>query len=147
LQTSLERTASDVVIFLDACESAASISSSNIQDGGKTELIAACGFRETTLAEFKKRISFTCFLARAMIERGSYGNSFSIAKLHERVLAIIIRHENSDILGTPVYTCLNEKDGQRSIRLKVLDNRGIEESEGETRAGDLLDQLTVALTI
>ena len=129
LQTGLERTPSDVVIFLDSCNAAGAVGSSNVRDGGKTELIAACGIRETTLATNEAKISFTSFLARALIELGTNGNMFSITELHEKVLASISRHDESEMLSTPVYVRLNGKGGQAGIQMKALEGCGNRDEE------------------
>ena len=121
LQTMLEQSESDVVIFLDCCAAASSATASG---NGVTELIAACGFE--TWAPGVGEHSFS----RSLIEELKYlshGPSFSITLLHSKVLSRMKYWKPrftsafaSEARKTPIYVQLANELGRRSIVLGPL---------------------------
>jgi hypothetical protein len=132
LQVGLERTESDVLILLDACCSAGASNLSSGYDsnqGGRTEIIAACGFDEVTNGE-----SFTRVLIGELKHMAkddcNFDQQISALQLHGRMLESM-RYQNlpeSDDPGiflksdhrfsTPVYMSLTRDHSQPSILLK-----------------------------
>lgn len=121
LQSLLEHAESDVLILLDCCAAASSISSAG---SGVTEVIAACGFE--TGAPGVGDHSFT----RSLIDELRYwgqGHTLSVAMLHNKVLSRLKywkprfgttgEHEHRK---TPIYIVLANEGKQRSIALIPL---------------------------
>lgn len=121
LQELLENAESDVLILLDCCAAASSISATG---SGVTEVIAACGFE--TWAPGVGEHSFT----RSLIDELRYwsrGPILSVAMLHNKVLSRIKywkprfgmtgEHEHRK---TPIYIVLSHEGNQRSIGLTPL---------------------------
>ena len=126
LQNLLEHAESDVLILLDCCAAASSISATG---SGVTEVIAACGFE--TWAPGVGEHSFT----RSLIDELRYwgrGQILSVAMLHNKVLSRIKywkprfgmtgEHEHRK---TPIYIVLSNEGNQRSIRLTPLQGNGL----------------------
>ena len=114
----LEHAESDVLILLDCCAAASSISGTG---SGVKEVIAACGFE--TWAPGVGEHSFT----RSLIDElqwWSHSNTLSVAMLHNKVLSRIKywkprfgvtgEHEHRK---TPVYIVLSDEGKHRSIGL------------------------------
>ena len=125
LQELLENAESDVLILLDCCAAASSISATG---SGVTEVIAACGFE--TWAPGVGEHSFT----RSLIDELRYwsrGPILSVAMLHNKVLSRIKywkprfgmtgEHEHRK---TPIYMVLSHEGNQRSIGLTPLQRNG-----------------------
>ena len=121
----LEHAESDVLILLDCCAAASSISETG---SGVTEVIAACGFE--TWAPGVGEHSFT----RSLIDELRYwsrGHALSVAMLHNKVLSRIKywkprfgvtgEHEHRK---TPIYIVLSNEGKQRSIALTPLQFQG-----------------------
>ncbi len=118
LQNLLEHAESDVLVLLDCCAAASSISGTG---SGVTEVIAACGFE--TWAPGVGEHSFT----RSLIDElryWSHSHTLSVAMLHNKVLSRIKywkprfgtngEHEHRK---TPIYIVLSNEGKQRSIGL------------------------------
>ncbi|KAE9371524.1 hypothetical protein N431DRAFT_304521, partial [Stipitochalara longipes BDJ] len=129
IQSLLEEADSDVVLLYDCCHSAA-VPTCGSQQGGVTEVIAACGY-ETTAPEVDEH-SFT----RALIEIltvASKQDPFSVGWLHSRVLSKLkcwspgvkplsgggYAYERQP-RRTPIYSLLSETRPRRSIVLGPL---------------------------
>lgn len=121
----LEHAESDVLILLDCCAAASSISGTG---SGVTEVIAACGFE--TWAPGVGEHSFT----RSLIDELRYWSldlTLSVAMLHNKVLSRIkywkprfaINGENEH-RKTPIYIVLSNEGKQRSIGLIPLQRHG-----------------------
>ena len=121
LQSLFEHAESDVLILLDCCAAASSISATG---SGVTEVIAACGFETWTPGVGEH--SFT----RSLIDELRYWSrvhTLSVAMLHNKVLSRIKywkprfgttgEHEHRK---TPIYIVLSNEGQQRSIRLVPL---------------------------
>jgi len=113
IQNALEEARSDVLIFLDCCASG----TANNDDGrGVTELVAACGFNDST-----PPVGSTSF-TRALItelERASR-NPTTVAILHNRILSRIIRSapEERQLQMCPIHVFLTQdKKLARCIQL------------------------------
>ncbi|KAL8703851.1 MAG: hypothetical protein Q9201_002979 [Fulgogasparrea decipioides] len=121
LQTMLEQSESDVLIFLDCCAAASSAVASG---NGVTELIAACGFE--TWAPGVGEHSFS----RSLIEELKYlshGPPFSVALLHNKVLSRIKYWKprftsaiTPERRKTPIYIQLANELNRRSVELSPL---------------------------
>jgi hypothetical protein len=132
LQVGLEHTESDVLILLDACCSAGASNLSSGYDsnqGGRTEIIAACGFDETTHGESFTRVLIG-ELKRMANDDHNFDQQISALQLHGKMLESM-RYQNlpeSDGPGvflksdhrfsTPVHMSLTRDHSQPSIPLK-----------------------------
>lgn len=121
LQNLFEHAESDVLVLLDCCAAASSISGTG---SGVTEIIAACGFE--TWAPGVGEHSFT----RSLIDELKYwsrNHTLSVALLHNKVLSrikywkprfgITGEHEQRK---TPIYIVVANERKQRSIELRPL---------------------------
>ena len=125
LQNMLEHAESDVLILLDCCAAASSISGTG---SGVTEVIAACGFE--TWAPGVGEHSFT----RSLIDELRYwsrDHTLSVAMLHNKVLSRIKYWKprfgvtgEREYRKTPIYIVLSSEGKQRSIGLKPLQPNG-----------------------
>ena len=114
----LEHAESDVLILLDCCAAATSISGSG---SGVTEVLAACGLE--TWSPGVGEHAFT----RSLIDELQYSggdHNLSVASLHQKVLSRIKswkpRFSNNgeyERMRTPIYTILSSEGKQRSIDL------------------------------
>ncbi len=141
LQSGLEHAESDVLILLDSCASAGSSGGSKqfeTQEGGTTELLAACGFE--TVAPGPGRHSFTNALIKELREMSTLDSPFAVNMLHQRIVARLVHYspqyasEGSPMwmLGpgqsppepraTPVYISLGRDFRQKSIPLRSFWN-------------------------
>ncbi|KAL8723578.1 MAG: hypothetical protein Q9181_007252 [Wetmoreana brouardii] len=121
LQTMLEQSESDVLIFLDCCAAASSAVASG---NGVTELIAACGFETWTPGVGEHSFS------RSLIEELKYlchGPPFSVALLHNKVLSRIKYWKprftsafTPERRKTPIYIQLANELNRRSVELSPL---------------------------
>ena len=117
-QTSLEDAESDVLILLDCCAAARSISGSG---SGVTEVLAACG--PETWSPGVGEHAFT----RNLIDELQYcggDHNLSVASFHQKVLARIkswkptySNNGESERRRTPIHTIVSSKEKQRSIDL------------------------------
>jgi hypothetical protein len=126
LQDGLAHTASDVLILLDCCHSGASINTSRpgeMQEGGTTELIAACGFDD--VAEGPGDFSFTSALIDELKMFAQIPATFSVRALHAGLVARMMmksREKKASKLpklrGSPVYLHINGYFEDNSILLR-----------------------------
>ena len=87
LQSGLEHADSDVLILLDSCASAGSLSSSrqlDNPDGGRTELLAACGFDAKALGPGPH--SFTNALIKELRVMSAWETPFPVSILHQQII-------------------------------------------------------------
>ena len=124
LQTALLYSRSDILILLDSCCSAGSITPSAGARGGVTELIAASGFE--SLAYGPGPYSFTTILMEELIRTvlqlsGKARQNFSIVDLHQKILLSVVRKCSPNITSTPVYVKLRGATSKPSIVLRRLD--------------------------
>jgi hypothetical protein len=108
LQEHLELSPADVLIILDCCESGGSLQSyppstptsganaNRLSKPGTTELIAAAPF--DTIAPGPGETSFTAALMKELEILAGKGELFSVAELHQKVLANIIKQRISLII-------------------------------------------------
>ncbi|PMD37051.1 hypothetical protein L207DRAFT_532614 [Hyaloscypha variabilis F] len=102
LRSQLERNPANVLVLRDCCEAGGSLDDASplltssvntdkppISKAGTTELIAASPF--DTLAPGPSERSFTCALITELKTLAQEGQLFSVAELHRRVLANIIK--------------------------------------------------------
>jgi len=113
LQTQLERCSADVLIILDCCyasgalyitpPSSSSISSRPTQafKSGTTELIAASSF--DTVTPSPAGPSFTPLLCTELEALAREGQLFSVAELHKRLLANIIKQRTNLLSRVFIY--------------------------------------------
>ena len=137
LQSGLEHAESDVLILLDSCASAGSSGGSKqfeIQEGGTTELLAACGFE--TSAPGPGPHSFTNALIKELRDLSTLDFPFAVTMLHQRIVARLVDYSPQyssvvpfvSVLGsgqspperraTPVYISLGRDFRQKSIPLR-----------------------------
>jgi Protein of unknown function (DUF2838) len=129
IQSLLETVDSDVLLLYDCCR-AATTPTSDKNQGGVTEVIAACGY-EDTAAEVDEH-SFTNALIETLTNL-SYQELFSVAWLHSQILMKLKSGTpgvktltNGDRVSdcqrrkTPVYSLLSETIPRRSIVLGPL---------------------------
>lgn len=147
LQVGLELTASDVLILLDSCCAAAASNlqhENNSNRGGRTEIVAACGYDQTTNGG-----AFTRALIRELRRRAEndsdFDKCFSVAQLYQGLLASILRKAvpRDEVpgrfgvlpqnLSTPVYMSLNNDFNQASIPLKRFPPREVRSRASSTR--------------
>ena len=141
LQSGLEHAESDVLILLDSCASAGSSGGSKqfeTQEGGTTELLAACGFE--TIAPGPGPHSFTHALIEELRDMSSQDVPFAVNMLHQRIIARLVhyspqysfvgpplwlpgsRQPPSELRATPVYISLGRDFRQQSIPLRSFRN-------------------------
>jgi hypothetical protein len=144
LQTQLELAPADVLILLDCCESGGSLCRPNPAHSptftdknrpfnlkpGTTELIAASSFDRLTVGPGK--LSFTDLLIHELKALAKKGTPFSVAELHRRILASIVKQRASNgwlsellepkkyLSISPVYVRLVGDVEGSSIRLRSL---------------------------
>ncbi len=122
----LEEAQSDVLILLDCCAAASSVTGAG---SGITEVIAACGFE--TGAPGVGQHSFT----RSLIEELKYlcrTAPFSTALLHNTVLSRVKywkprygpSEDDQERRKTPIYIVLSNETKQRSIEIAPILARG-----------------------
>ena len=137
LQSGLEHAESDVLILLDSCASAGSSGGSKqleTQEGGTTELLAACGFE--TGAPGPGPHSFTNALIKELRDMSTLDFPFAVTMLHQRIVARLVDYSPqyssvvpfASVLGsgqppperraTPVYISLGRDFRQKSIPLR-----------------------------
>ena len=137
LQSGLEHAESDVLILLDSCASAGSSGGSKqfeIQEGGTTELLAACGFE--TSAPGPGPHSFTNALIKELRDMSALDFPFAVTMLHQRIVARLVDYSPQyssvvpfvSVLGsgqppperraTPVHISLGRDFRQKSIPLR-----------------------------
>lgn len=96
------------LFFLNCCFSASSATAAypnEFREGGRTELISACGFNA---AAYLSKHSFTAALVAELKDRSESENTFSVIGLHRRLL-IRMKHFPRPERGnpsTPVYVLL-----------------------------------------
>jgi hypothetical protein len=125
LQVDLGGTESDLVLFLDCCHSASSVTAadpSEFREGGRTELISACGFNASA---YSGKHSFTAALVSELKHRSESENAFSVIGLHHSLLARMkdFPRSKKGKPSTPVYILLAENEHAPPISLKRLSVR------------------------
>ena len=141
LQSGLEHAESDVLILLDSCASAGSSGGSKqseTQEGGTTELLAACGFE--TVAPGPGPHSFTNALIKELREMSTLDSPFAVNMLHQRIIARLVHYSPQytsegppmwtpgpgqsplELRATPVYIFLGRDFRQKSIPLRSFSN-------------------------
>ncbi|KAF8847067.1 hypothetical protein BDZ45DRAFT_699495 [Acephala macrosclerotiorum] len=162
LQLGLERAVSDVVILLDSCAAADSISSPSTysKEGGTSELIGACGY--DTMAPGPGIKSFSHALIEELEAFAVKRGIFSVVDLHQRVLANVLRQNweqaqwqpDPDLEGlddfrqleratTPVFVRLNGDSREPSIALKVLPKKSEPVLQGGTALEEAMGNMTL----
>ncbi|TGO41180.1 hypothetical protein BHYA_0025g00300 [Botrytis hyacinthi] len=116
IQTLLEESKSDALLFYDTCHSANTAISLNPPAGSVTELIAACGFETFTRTGNN---SFTSVLTRELSSAATQG-AVSVSGLYNRVLARLRNHRDRKTNATPVRCTLVSDDDRTSIILEPL---------------------------
>ena len=125
LQSGLECTISDVLLLLDSCDSGNSARSvvaadvNELREGGRTELISACGFNAYA---YSGEHSFTATLVAELKHHSESENIFSVVGLHSQLLARMkdFPRSKKGMPSTPVYVLLTGNEHALSILLKRL---------------------------
>ncbi len=151
LQSGLEHAESDVLILLDSCTSAGSSGGSKqfeTQEGGRTELLAACGFENS--APGPGPHSFTNALIRELRDMSTLNIPFAVNILHQRLIARLVhyspqyssvspRQRCPERHATPVYISLGQDFRQKSIPLRsfrIPNNSGGNATSSSGSIGD-----------
>jgi hypothetical protein len=105
IQTIIEESCSDAILFYDACQSAetaVTTASSDLQ--GVTELISACGFQTTAPGPSSDSFSFT--LTTQLREIASLGRAVPLSEVYSRILAGLRNAPDRSRKTTPVHASL-----------------------------------------
>ena len=117
LQSGLEHAESDVLILLDSCASAGSSGGSKqyeIQEGGTTELISACGFE--TSAPGPGPHSFTNALIAELRDMARMDTPFAVSILHQRIVSRLVHFSPKYSSGLLPLWSMSQKQGHRERR-------------------------------
>ncbi|PVH82327.1 hypothetical protein DL98DRAFT_653362 [Cadophora sp. DSE1049] len=112
LQAALEHGQSRILIILDCCDAVGAFNHSSppgsSSGAGVTELIAACGFNDST--DGPGRSSFTNALQKSLLHFSANDGGFSSAELHQKILAQLLqpqtRGKSPLSSATPVHVRL-----------------------------------------
>ncbi|ESZ89767.1 hypothetical protein SBOR_9850 [Sclerotinia borealis F-4128] len=116
IQTLLEESRSDAILFYDACYFADTAMTLSPSAGSVTELIASCGFQTTAPAGDN---SFTCALIREL-SLAATQEAISVSELYNRILARLRNSRNRQNNTTPVHCTLISDGDRTSIMLEDL---------------------------
>jgi len=114
IQTLLEETRSDAILFHDCCHSA-DTARTKFTPQGITELVAACGFQTT--APGVGPTSFTHALTNALTEYRQAARQFSVSDLYTTVLANLRGVPGRTDQTTPAHCSLTSEQTGRHIML------------------------------
>ncbi|KAF7860858.1 hypothetical protein EAF04_008376 [Stromatinia cepivora] len=117
IQTLLEESESDAILFYDTCHSADTAMTLSPSAGSVTELIAACGFQTT--APGVGNNSFTSALIRELSSAAPQ-EALSVSELYNRVLARLRNTRNREKNTTPIHCTLISDGDRTSIMLEPL---------------------------
>ncbi|KAJ8061374.1 hypothetical protein OCU04_010430 [Sclerotinia nivalis] len=117
IQTLLEESESDAILFYDTCHSADTAMTLSPSAGSVAELIAACGFQTT--APGVGNNSFTSALIRELSSAASQ-EALSVSELYNRVLARLRNTRNRERNTTPIHCTLISDGDRTSIILEPL---------------------------
>lgn len=127
IQTILEESQSDAILFYDACESAeTAVTTASNDPQGVTELISACGFQTTAPGPSSDSFAFT--LTAELRHVASISRAVPLSEVYSRILAGLRNAPNRGEKTTPVHTSLTWSQDGRSIMLEPLKNSLMDEA-------------------